>query len=186
MRNESACSCIPTAFLSRTRCRSFTAAIPSTTKKGQGEDDRPTPNPTVAVPDLDQARFTLNPTRTRVSTPVRLPCKLQTPGDNRKQVMFGTANSRTGQTHLSLTAHKRNSDSQHLVDRHLIPACPEADPVSLSIDGASIKPKSTHASTDRQQVVSASSPSYAPKLNLQKHPWRWFPPQVMHDHFFPR
>jgi len=147
---------------------------------------RATDEPTVAVLDLDQAELALNPTRTRVWAPVGVPWELETPGDNRKQVMFGAVNSRTGQTHFALTAHKRSADFQQFVDRDIIPAYPEADLIFLIVDGASIyKSKSTRAwLAERPQVVLVPLPSYAPKLNLQEHLWRWLRLEVTHNHFF--
>ncbi|MCL6431871.1 MAG: IS630 family transposase [Anaerolineae bacterium] len=147
---------------------------------------RATDEPTVAVLDLDQAELALNPTRTRVWAAVGVPWELETPGDNRKQVMFGAVNSRTGQTHFALTAHKRSADFQQFVDRDIIPAYPEADLIFLIVDGASIyKSKSTRAwLAERPQVVLVPLPSYAPKLNLQEHLWRWLRLEVTHNHFF--
>ena len=42
--------------------------------------------------DVDQAELALNPTRTRVWAPVGVPWEVETPGNNRKQVMFGAVN----------------------------------------------------------------------------------------------
>jgi hypothetical protein len=147
---------------------------------------RATDEPTVAVLDLDQAELALNPTRTRVWAAIGVPCELETPGDNRKQVMFGAVNSLTGQTHFALTAHKRSADFQLFVDQHIIPAYPDADVIFLIVDGASIyKSKTTRAWLhERPQIVLVPLPSYAPKLNLQEHLWRWLRFEVTHSHFF--
>jgi len=140
----------------------------------------------VAVLDLDQAELALNPTRTRVWAPIGVPCELETPGDNQKQVMFGAVNSLTGQTHFALTARKRSADFQQYVDREIIPAYPEANLIFLIVDGASIyKSKSTRAwLAERPQIVLVPLPSYAPKLNLQELIWRWLRHDVTHNHFF--
>jgi len=66
---------------------------------------RATYEPKVAVLDVDQAELALNPTCTRVWTPVGVPWEVETPGTNRKQVLFGAVNSRSGQTHFRLSAH---------------------------------------------------------------------------------
>jgi len=147
---------------------------------------RATDEPTVAVLDMDQAELALNPTRTRVWAPIGVPWELETPGDNRKQVMFGAVNSRTGQTHFGLAARKRSADLQEYVDREIIPAYPEADAIFLIVDGASIyKSKSTRAwLAERPQIVFVPLPSYAPKLNLQELIWRWLRHDVTHSHFF--
>lgn len=147
---------------------------------------RATDEPTVAVLDLDQAELALNPTRTRVWAPIGVPWELETPGDNRKQVMFGAVNSRTGQTHFALTKHKRSADFQQYVDREIVPAYPDADLIFLVVDGASIyKSKSTRAwLAERPQIVLVPLPSYAPELNLQELVWRWLRHDVTHSHFF--
>lgn len=136
--------------------------------------------------DLDQAELALNPTRTRVWVPIGVPWELETPGNNRKQVMFGAVNSRTGQTHFALTEHKRSADFQQFVDRQIIPAYPEADILFLIVDGASIhKSKSTRVwLAKRPQIVLVPLPSYAPKLNLQEQIWRWLRRDVTHSHYF--
>ena len=82
----------------------------------KAEAIRATDEPTVAVLDLDQAELALNPTRTRVWAPVGVPWEVETPGYNRKQVIFGAVNSRSGQTHFQLSAHKRSADFQQFVD----------------------------------------------------------------------
>ncbi len=117
--------------------------------------------------DLDQAELALNPTRTRVWAPVGVPWEVETPGNNRKQVMFGAVNSRSGQTHFRLSAHKRSLDFQQFVDHAIIPAYPQADFIFLIVDGASIyKSKSTLAwLKERPQIVLVPLPSYAPKLS---------------------
>lgn len=136
--------------------------------------------------DVDQAELALNPTRTRVWAPVGVPWEVETPGNNRKQVMFGAVNSRSGQTHFQLSAHKRSLDFQQFVDRQIVPAYPEVDLLFLIVDGASIyKSKSTLAwLKERPQIVLVPLPSYAPKLNLQEQIWRWLRADVTHDHFF--
>jgi DDE superfamily endonuclease len=138
------------------------------------------------VLDVDQAELALNPTRTRVWAPVGVPWEVETPGNNRKQAIFGAVNSRSGQTHFQLSAHKRSLDCQEFVDRQIVPAYPEADLIFLIVDGASIhKSKSTLAwLRERPQIVLVPLPSYAPKLNLQEQIWRWLRADVTHDHFF--
>jgi transposase len=138
------------------------------------------------VLDVDQAELALNPTRTRVWAPIGVPCEVETPGNNRKQVLFGMVNSLTGQTHIAFTDHKRSADFQDFVDRSILPAYPNAEFIFLIVDGASIyKSKSTQAwLKERPQVKLVPLPSYAPKLNLQEHIWRWMRKDVTHNHFF--
>ena len=152
----------------------------------KAEAIRATDEPTVAVLDVDQAELALNPTRTRVWAPVGVPWEVETPGNNRKQVMFGAVNSRSGQTHFQLTERKRSADFQQFVDERIIPAYSAADLIFLIVDGASIyKSKSTRAwLKERPQIVLVPLPSYAPKLNLQEQVWRWLRADVTHDHFF--
>ncbi len=152
----------------------------------KAEAIRTTDEPTVAVLDVDQAELALNPTRTRVWAPVGVPWEIETPGNNRKQTMFGAVNSRSGQTHFQLSEHKRSLDFQQFVDRQIVPAYPEVDLFFLIVDGASIyTSKSTRAWLQaRPQIVLVPLPSYAPKLNLQEHIWRWLRADVTHNHFF--
>ena len=152
----------------------------------KAEAIRNSDEPTVTVLDVDQAELALNPTRTRVWAPVGVPWEVETPGNNRKQVMFGAVNSRSGQTHFQLSAHKRSLDFQQFVDRQIVPAYPQADFIFLIVDGASIyKSKSTLAwLKERPQLVLVPLPSYAPKLNLQEQIWRWLRAHVTHNHFF--
>lgn len=147
---------------------------------------RATDEPTVAVLDLDQADLALNPTRTRVWAPVGVPWEVQTPGDNRKQPMFGAVNSRTDQTHFQIRPHKRSADLQAFVDTAVLPAYPDADFFFLIVDGAAIyKSKSTRAwLAERPRVLFVPLPSYAPKLNLQELLWRWLRAEVTHNHYF--
>jgi hypothetical protein len=147
---------------------------------------RATDEPTAVVLDVDQAELALNPTRTRVWAPIGVPWLVETPGDNRTQVLFGAVNSRTGQTHVLRRPHKRSVDFQAFVDHVLIPAYPEADFLFLIVDGSSIyKSKSTRQwLAQRPQVVLVPLPSYAPHLNLQEHIWRWMRADVTHNHFF--
>src|SRR5512142_105676 len=100
--------------------------------------------------------------------------------------MFGAVNSRSGQIHFRLSAHKRSLDFQQFVDHEVVPAYPQADLFFLIVDGASIyKSKSTRAWLQaRPQIVLVPLPSYAPKLNLQEHIWRWLRADVTHNHFF--
>ena len=93
-----------------------------------------------------------------------VPWEVETPGNNRKQVVFGAVNSRSGQTHFQLTAHKRSADFQQFVDQQVVPAYPQADFIFLIVDGASIyKSKSTRAwLKERPQIVLVPLPSYAP------------------------
>ena len=104
----------------------------------KAEAIRATDEPSVAVLDVDQAELALNPTRTRVWAATGVPWEVETPGNNRKQVMFGAVNSRSGQTHFQLSAHKRSADFQQYVDRQIVPAYPQADFIFLIVDGASI------------------------------------------------
>jgi hypothetical protein len=73
-----------------------------------------------------------------VWAPLGVPWLVETPGDNRTQVLFGAVNSRTGQTHVLRRPHKRSADFQAFVDHVLIPAYPEADFLFLIVDGSSI------------------------------------------------
>ena len=152
----------------------------------KAEAIRATDEPTVAVLDVDQAELALNPTRTRVWAATGVPWEVETPGNNRKQVMFGAVNSRSGQTHFQLSAHKRSADFQQYVDRQIVPAYPQADFIFLIVDGASIyKSKSTLAwLKERPRIVLVPLPSYAPKLNLQEQVWRWLRAVVTHNHYF--
>jgi hypothetical protein len=147
---------------------------------------RATDEPTAAVLDVDQAELALNPTRTRVWAPIGVPWPLETPGDNRTQVLFGAVNSRTGQTHVRRCAHKRSADFQAFVDHVLIPAYPHADFLFLIVDGSSIyRSKSTRQwLAQRPQVVLVPLPGYAPQLNLQEEIWHWLRADVTHNHFF--
>jgi hypothetical protein len=147
---------------------------------------RATDEPTAVVLDVDQAELALNPTRTRVWAPIGVPWPVETPGDNRTQVLFGAVNSCTGQTHVRRCAHKRSADFQAFVDHVLIPAYPEADFLFLIVDGSSIyTSKSTqHWLAQRPQIVLVPLPSYAPRLNLQEQIWRWMRREVTHNHFF--
>ena len=115
-----------------------------------------------------------------------VPWEVETPGNNRKQVMFGVVNRRSGQTHFQLSARKRSLDFQQFVDDQVVPAYLQADLIFLIVDGASIyTSKSTRARlAGRPQVVLVPLPSYAPKLNLQEQIWRWLRADVTHDHFF--
>jgi len=121
-----------------------------------------------------------------VWAPIGVPWEVETPGDNRKQVLFGAVNSLTGQTHVAFTEHKRSADFQTFVDQDVLPAYPNAEFFFLIVDGASIyTSKSTQAwLKERPQVKLVPLPSYAPKLNLQEHIWGWFRREVTHNHFF--
>lgn len=136
--------------------------------------------------DVDQADLALNPTRTRVWAPVGVPYRLETPGTNRKQPLFGAVDGRTGRTHIVRRPHKRSADFQAFVDEALLPAYPHADLLVLIVDGAAIyTSKSTRAwLAQRPQVVLVPLPRYAPELNLQEHVWRWLRAEVTHNHFF--
>ncbi len=152
----------------------------------KAEAIRNTDEPMVAVPDVHQAALALNPTRTRVWAPIGVPWEVETPGNNRKQIMFGAVNSRSGQTHFQLCVHKRSLDFQQFVDHEIVSAYPEADFIFLIVDGASIyTSKSTRAwLKEHPQVVLVQLPSYAPKLHVQEQIWRWLRADVTHDHFF--
>ncbi len=115
-----------------------------------------------------------------------MPWSVETPGNNQKQVLFGAVNSRTGQTHVAFAEHKRSADFQSFVDHDLLPAYPDATRIYLIVDGASIyTSKSTQAwLAERPHLTLVPLPSYAPKLNLQEHIWRWFRREVTHNHFF--
>ena len=145
-----------------------------------------TDEPTVVTLDLDQAEMALNPTRTRVWAPIGVPWEVETPGNNKKQPIFGSVNTKTGQTHFALKQHKRSTDLQEYLDREVLPCYREADFVFINVDGASIyKSKSTQAwLKDRPRVIFVPLPSYAPKLNLQEYLWRWMRTEVTHNHFF--
>jgi hypothetical protein len=147
---------------------------------------RDTNEPTAAVLDVDQAELALNPTRTRVWAPIGVPWEVETPGNNRKQPIFGAVNSLTGQTHFALRPHKRSQDFQEFVDDEIIPAYPGVDFLFLIVDGSGIyKSKSTRQwLSQRPQVVLVPLPSYAPNLNLQEQIWRWLRFDVTHNHFY--
>ncbi len=147
---------------------------------------RLTDEPTAVTLDLDQAELALNPTRTRVWAPIGVPYELETPGDNRKQPLFGAVNTKTGRTHFALKRHKRSLDLQEFLEHEIIPSYPEADFVFITVDGSSIyKSKSTKAWLKRHpQIYFVPLPSYAPKLNLQEAIWRWMRADVTHNHFF--
>jgi hypothetical protein len=147
---------------------------------------RMTDEPTAVTLDLDQAELALNPTRTRVWAPIGVPWEVETPGNNKKQPIFGAVNTRTGETHFSLKKHKRSLDLQEFLDREVIPRYPEADFLFINVDGSSIyKSKSTKEwLKTHPQVIFVPLPSYAPKLNLQEHLWRWMRAEVTHNHFY--
>jgi DDE superfamily endonuclease len=147
---------------------------------------RMTDEPTAVTLDLDQAELALNPTRTRVWAPIGMPWEVETPGNNKKQPIFGAVNTKTGQTHFALKAHKRSQDLQEFLDREVIPRYHEAEFLFITADGSSIY---TSKSTKQwlkthPQVIFVPLPSYAPKLNLQEHVWRWMRAAVTHNHFF--
>jgi hypothetical protein len=121
----------------------------------KAEAIRNSDEPTVAVLDVDQAELALNPTRTRVWAPVGAPWEVETPGNNRKQGMFGAVNSRGGQTHFQVSAHQRSRDFQQFVDRQIVPAYPQADFIFLIVDGASIYTSKSRRAwlTARPQIV---------------------------------
>jgi hypothetical protein len=83
---------------------------------------RATDEPTAVVRDVDQAELALHPTRTRLWAPSGVPWPVETPGDNRTQVLCGAVNSRTGQTPVRRCTHKRSADFQAFVAHVLIPA----------------------------------------------------------------
>jgi hypothetical protein len=147
---------------------------------------RATDEPTAVVLDMDQAELALNPTRTRVWAPMGVPWPVETPGDNRTQVLFGAVNSRTGQTHVRHCAHKRCADFQAFVDHVLLPACPHADFLFLVVDSSIIyiSQSTRQWLARRPQVILVPLPSYAPHLNLQEQMWRWMRTAVTHNHFF--
>ena len=147
---------------------------------------RMTDEPTAVTLDLDQAELALNPTRTRVWAPIGVPFELETPGNNKKQPIFGAVNTKTGETHFALRAHKRSLDLQEFLDREVIPRYVEADFLFINVDGSSIyKSKSTKAWLESHpQIIFVPLPSYAPKLNLQELLWRWMRAEVTHNHFF--
>lgn len=147
---------------------------------------RRTDDPLVEVLDVDQAELALNPTRSRVWAPIGVPVELETPGNNRKQVLFGAVNDRSGQIHVVPRPHKRSADFQAFVDGALIPAYPAAEFLFLLVDGSTIyTSKSTRAwLRQRPQILLVPLPKYAPKLNLQEQIWRWMRQEVTHNHFF--
>lgn len=145
-----------------------------------------TDEPTAVTLDLDQAELALNPTRTRVWAPIGVPWEVETPGNNKKQPLFGAVNTKTGETHFAMKPHKRSKDLQEFLDREIIPRYPEADFLFINVDGSSIyKSKSTcEWLAERPQLIFVPLPSYAPKLNLQELLWRWMRAEVTHNHFF--
>jgi hypothetical protein len=145
-----------------------------------------TDEPTAVTLDLDQAELALNPTRTRVWAPIGVPWELETPGDNRKQPIFGAVNTRTGQTHLALKPHKRSLDLQEFLARDVLPYYPDAEFLFITVDGSGIhKSRNTKAWLKQHpQVIFVPLPSYAPSLNLQELIWRWLRAEVTHNHFF--
>lgn len=147
---------------------------------------RMTDEPTAVTLDLDQAELALNPTRTRVWTPIGVPWEVETPGNNKQQPIFGAVNTKTGETHFALKPHKRSQDLQEFLDREVIPRYPEAEFVFINVDGSSIyKSKSTKEwLKSHRQIIFVPLPSYAPKLNLQELIWRWMRAEVTHNHFF--
>ncbi len=147
---------------------------------------RMTDEPTAVTLDMDQAELALNPTRTRVWAPIGVPWEVETPGNNKKQPIFGAVNTKTGETHFALKAHKRSQDLQEFLDREVIPRYAEADFLFINVDGSSLyKSKSTKEwLKTHPQVIFVPLPSYAPKLNLQEHIWRWMRADVTHNHFF--
>lgn len=147
---------------------------------------RMTDEPTAVTLDLDQAELALNPTRTRVWAPIGVPWEVETPGNNKKQPIFGAVNTKTGDTHFALKPHKRSQDLQEFLDREIIPRYPEAEYLFINVDGSSIyKSKSTKEwLKSHPQIIFVPLPSYAPKLNLQELIWRWMRAEVTHNHFF--
>ncbi len=81
--------------------------------------------------------------------------QVETPGNSRKQGMFGAVNSRGGQTHFQVSAHQRSRDFQQFVDRQIVPAYPQADFIFLIVDGASIYTSKSRRAwlTARPQIV---------------------------------
>ena len=140
----------------------------------KAEAIRNSDEPTVAALDVDQDELALNPTRTRFWAPVGVPWGVETPGNYRKQAMFGAVNSRSVQTHFSLSAHMRGLATEQFVDREIVPAYPEADLTFLIVDVAGIyKSRSTLAwLKELPQIVLVPLSSYALKLNLQEQIWR--------------
>jgi hypothetical protein len=147
---------------------------------------RMTDEPTAVTLDLDQAELALNPTRTRVWAPIGVPWEVETPGNNKKQPLFGAVNTKSGETHFALKAHKRSQDLQEFLEREVIPRYPEAEFLFITVDGSSIyTSKSTKGWLKRHpQVIFVPLPSYAPKLNLQELLWGWMRAEVTHNHFF--
>ena len=145
-----------------------------------------TDEPTAVALDLDQAELALNPTRTRVWAPIGVPWEIETPGNNKKQPIFGAVDTKTGDTYFALKPHKRSQDLQEFLEREVIPRHPEAEFLFINVDGSSIyTSKSTKAwLKSHPQVIFVPLPSYAPKLNLQEQIWRWLRAEVTHNHFF--
>lgn len=145
-----------------------------------------TDEPTAVTLDLDQAELALNPTRTRVWAPRGVPWEVETPGNNKKQPIFGAVNTKTGHTHFAFKPQKRSRDLQEFLDREIIPCYPAAEFLFINVDGSSIyKSKSTKEWLENHpQVIFVPLPSYAPKLNLQELIWRWMRAEVTHNHFF--
>ncbi len=147
---------------------------------------RMTDEPTAVTLDLDQAELALNPTRTRVWAPIGVPWEVETPGNNKKQPIFGAVNTKTGETHFALKPHKRSKDLQEFLDREIIPHYADAEFLFINVDGSRIyQSKSTKEWLTRHpQIIFVPLPSYAPKLNVQELIWRWMRAEVTHNHFF--
>lgn len=142
--------------------------------------------PTVVTLDLDQAERALNPPRTRVWAPIGGPWEVETPGNTKKQPICGAVNTKTGETHFALRAHKRSRDLQEFLDREVIPRSPAADFLFITVAGSSIdtSKSTTEGLKSHPQVVFVPLPSDAPNLNLPELLWRWMRAEVTHNHFF--
>jgi hypothetical protein len=147
---------------------------------------RMTDEPTAVTLDLDQAEVALNPTRTRVWAPIGVPWPVETPGTNQKQAIFGAVNSKTGETHVAFTAHKRSHDLHTFLEREIIPRYPDAEFLFITVDGSSIYTSTSTRAwlAAHPQIIFVPLPSYAPQLNLQERIWRWMRAEVTHNHFF--
>jgi hypothetical protein len=138
----------------------------------KAEAIRATDEPTVAVLDVDQAELALNPARTRVWAATGVPWEVETPGNNRKQVMFGAVNSRSGQTHFQLSAHKRSARLWRPAVRRS-PNRPRLSAGGLHLLDRRWRQhlqiqKHTGLAQGTATDCAGPLPSYAPKLNLQE------------------
>ncbi len=115
-----------------------------------------------------------------------MPSEIETPGNSKKQPIFGAVNTKTGETHFALKPRKRSKDIQESLDREIIPHYADAEFLFINVNGSRIyQSKSTKGWLTRHpHIIFVPLPSYAPKLNLQELIWRWMRAEVTHNHFF--